>query len=91
MLPQPSVVLVLEAYDAFAPAGRVDHWADGYDPDTGELGQDHQVWELACAELCGWGHYKMRGKLFVHKDEADYQRWLAAAKARQNSTRPAEE
>jgi cytochrome c oxidase subunit 2 len=72
-------------------AGRVDHWADGYDPDTGELGQDHQVWELACAELCGWGHYKMRGKLFVHEDKADYQRWLAAAKARQNSTRPSEE
>ena len=23
--------------------------------------------ELVCAELCGWGHYKMRGKVTVHE------------------------
>lgn len=33
-------------------------------------------WPLACAELCGWGHYKMQGELYVHKNKAEYDRWL---------------
>ena len=33
-------------------------------------------WEIACAELCGLGHYRMKG--FVTVDTAeDYQKWLA--------------
>jgi len=32
--------------------------------------------ELACAELCGLGHYTMRGKITVLKPEA-YEAWLA--------------
>ncbi len=32
-------------------------------------------YEIACAELCGYGHYTMRGFLFVH-DEASYANWL---------------
>ncbi|HJT78130.1 MAG TPA: cytochrome c oxidase subunit II [Gemmataceae bacterium] len=43
-----------------------------------------ETWELACAELCGWGHYKMQGRLFVHKDKADYDRWLKQAAAEQD-------
>ena len=48
-------------------------------------GQTINVWfeatkegeyEIACAELCGLGHYRMRGRVFVHS-EADYQAWLA--------------
>lgn len=31
-------------------------------------------YEIACAELCGFGHYNMRGFLIVH-DSEDYQRW----------------
>jgi cytochrome c oxidase subunit 2 len=30
--------------------------------------------ELACAELCGFGHYTMRGQFIVHSAE-DYDRW----------------
>jgi cytochrome c oxidase subunit 2 len=33
-------------------------------------------YELACAELCGFGHYTMRGKFIVHTPE-DYARWLS--------------
>ena len=29
--------------------------------------------ELVCAELCGWGHYKMRGKVTVHETEAEFE------------------
>ena len=34
-------------------------------------------YEIVCAELCGLGHYKMRGFLTVEESEADYQAWLA--------------
>jgi cytochrome c oxidase subunit 2 len=63
---------------------RIDRWEDGYNPEEGELEEGrHQTWELACAELCGWGHYKMRGKLFVHKDRKDYENWLKKKMAEQ--------
>ena len=29
-----------------------------------------------CAELCGWGHYRMIGRLYVHESYADFQEWL---------------
>lgn len=32
-------------------------------------------YEIGCAELCGMGHYKMRGRVFVHTPE-EYQAWL---------------
>jgi cytochrome c oxidase subunit 2 len=45
-------------------------------------------WELACAELCGWGHYKMRGRLYVYETKEDYLRWLKMAADKQNATKP---
>jgi cytochrome c oxidase subunit II len=32
--------------------------------------------ELACAELCGLGHYRMRARVFVHPQE-EYELWMA--------------
>jgi cytochrome c oxidase subunit 2 len=33
-------------------------------------------YEIACAQMCGWAHYKMRGVVtFLPADE--YQKWLA--------------
>jgi cytochrome c oxidase subunit 2 len=32
--------------------------------------------EIACAQLCGLGHYRMRGTLYLDSPE-DYQKWLA--------------
>jgi cytochrome c oxidase subunit 2 len=69
-------------------------WQDGWDPISKKFldpKEDHsQTWELACAELCGWGHYKMRGKLYVHKDRADYEAWLASVKKNQHLLQPEE-
>ena len=48
-----------------------------------------KVWELACAEFCGARHSFMRGKLYVHKDKADYLDWLKSAEAEQNRYQPA--
>jgi cytochrome c oxidase subunit 2 len=62
----------------FVPAFRVKQDAvPGFDRNrlwfeatrTGEF-------EIACAELCGLGHYRMRGRVFVHTQE-DYERWKA--------------
>ena len=33
-------------------------------------------WEIACAELCGLGHYRMKGFVTVESSE-DFQKWLA--------------
>jgi cytochrome c oxidase subunit 2 len=42
-------------------------------------------YDIVCAELCGWGHYKMKGRVTVHSRQ-DLDRWLAAAKANQEMT-----
>ena len=44
--------------------------------------------ELACAELCGWGHYKMRGMVYIHESKDDYEKWLAHASAEERRTKP---
>lgn len=36
-------------------------------------------YEIACAELCGLGHYKMRG-VFEIKESADFDKWLSGFK-----------
>jgi cytochrome c oxidase subunit 2 len=45
-------------------------------------------YELACAELCGHGHYSMRARVFVHT-QADYDAWVAE-RARATSEQEAE-
>ena len=47
-------------------------------------------WEIACAELCGLGHYRMKGFITVDSPE-DFEKWLAtqaaeAAKEAQESS-----
>ena len=36
---------------------------------------DGATWEIACAQLCGIGHYRMKGQLFVHSKQ-DFQDWM---------------
>ncbi len=40
--------------------------------------------ELVCAELCGWGHYKMRGKVTVHDTQSEFDEWQRRALDDQN-------
>jgi cytochrome c oxidase subunit II len=41
--------------------------------------------DIVCAELCGWGHYKMKGRItFVTRPEFDA--WLARMEAEQEAT-----
>lgn len=39
-------------------------------------GNDSFNYEIACAQLCGIGHYRMRGFVTIHEED-DYQSWLA--------------
>lgn len=43
------------------------------------------AFDLVCAELCGWGHYKMKGRLTVESESA-YKAWLARLQADQSTT-----
>jgi cytochrome c oxidase subunit 2 len=36
---------------------------------------DAGTFDLVCAELCGWGHYKMRGVVTVHETQKDFDEW----------------
>ena len=33
-------------------------------------------WEVACAQLCGIGHYLMRADMVVHP-EGEFEKWMA--------------
>jgi cytochrome c oxidase subunit II len=37
-------------------------------------------YEIACAELCGMGHYRMRAMVRVLSED-DFQRWIKAQEA----------
>jgi cytochrome c oxidase subunit II len=45
------------------------------------------IYDLPCAELCGWGHYKMKGQLTV-QSETDYKAWLENLEKEQTATMP---
>jgi cytochrome c oxidase subunit 2 len=45
-------------------------------------------WEIACKELCGNGHYRMRGRLYVYETREEYDQWLAHAQQEQKSREP---
>lgn len=43
--------------------------------------------DLVCAELCGWGHYKMKGRLVVHDSREEWTAWLQKKYAEQEAAR----
>jgi cytochrome c oxidase subunit 2 len=43
------------------------------------------TYDIVCAEVCGWGHYKMKGRVTV-ESRADFDRWLARIEAEQGAT-----
>jgi cytochrome c oxidase subunit 2 len=44
--------------------------------------QEVRSYEMLCAELCGWGHYKMKARLFADSEE-DFEDWKEKASADQ--------
>jgi cytochrome c oxidase subunit 2 len=47
------------------PGKLIPVWFDALQP---------REYEMLCAELCGWGHYKMKAKLVAHSVE-DFEQW----------------
>ena len=45
-------------------------------------------WEIACAQLCGLGHYRMRGYFTVH-EQADFDAWMGQQVAAALAANPA--
>ena len=43
------------------------------------------VFDIVCAELCGWGHYKMKGRITVESRE-DFDKWLEERYREQTAT-----
>lgn len=43
------------------------------------------VYDLVCAELCGWGHYKMKGRVTI-ESRAKFDEWLAKKYDEQEAT-----
>ena len=35
-----------------------------------------EVWEIACAQLCGLGHYRMKGQYHV-RTKAEFEKWMS--------------
>lgn len=65
-----------------------DQWEDGWRYDEAKKGwvkDPRNIWEIACAELCGWGHTRMKGRLYVHESRNDFLEWLKDAEKRQNA------
>ncbi|MFY9552206.1 MAG: cytochrome c oxidase subunit II [Thermoanaerobaculia bacterium] len=44
-------------------------------------------WEIACAELCGLGHFRMKGFVTVDTPE-DFEKWLAEQASAQEAEQP---
>lgn len=55
------------------PGLRVPVWFDSL---------ENREYEMLCAELCGWGHYKMKAKMVAHSQE-DFDSWKEQASKEQ--------
>ena len=42
------------------------------------------TWDIVCAELCGWGHYKMKGRVTI-ESRAEFDAWLKERQAAQET------
>jgi cytochrome c oxidase subunit 2 len=61
---------------------KTDRWEDA----VNEKGEHdlHYRWEIACAELCGWGHHRMIARVYVHENREDFFKWLKHVEKDQN-------
>ncbi len=43
------------------------------------------AYDIVCAELCGWGHYKMKGRITV-ESRSDFEDWIEQLQTEQNKS-----
>lgn len=66
-------VPVLRIKQDALPGTVIPVWFDALEPGS---------YDLVCAELCGWGHYKMKARVLAAPDE-EFRAWKKQALARQ--------
>jgi cytochrome c oxidase subunit II len=55
--------------------------------ESGKAQEDRAYrWDIPCAELCGWGHYRMIGRVYVHNTQEEFLDWLEQAEKRGHAT-----
>ena len=64
------------------PGMKIPVWFQGTKPSS--------EYDLVCAELCGWGHYKMKGRVIFTKNRREYDDWLRNMQTQQEATKPAQ-
>ena len=64
-------------FDLYVPGMAIPVWFKATETGT---------FDLVCAELCGWGHYKMKGRLTV-ESRTDHDAWLDKMFADQEATK----
>lgn len=84
------ILLELESadvlHDFFVPSLRVKQDAvPGSRINMWFMAKETGQYDLVCAELCGWGHYKMKGRITIEPREA-YEAWLAETYQKQIAT-----
>lgn len=72
--------------------GAMKHVAGTNIPDTQPVYvlADADPYDIYCAAYCGTNHSIMRSRVIVHRDQADFNRWLAEAIASDNTGPPEE-
>jgi cytochrome c oxidase subunit 2 len=50
--------------------------------------KEEGTFDLVCAELCGWGHYKMKGRITI-ESRAQFDQWLTEKYRQQEATKHA--
>jgi cytochrome c oxidase subunit 2 len=62
-------------------SGSRQMWLDGMGRDENDkpVPDKSVIWDIACAELCGWGHWRMIGRVYVHSTQEDFLEWLEQA------------
>lgn len=77
------IMLNLKAKDVihsfYLPSFRIKHDANpGYVTRLWFQAKELGTFEIACSQMCGWAHYKMRGEMTIVSD-GDYEKWLTEA------------
>jgi cytochrome c oxidase subunit 2 len=72
----PTLANVVQAKDS---SGQPIWYDAGGRDDKGRPLDQQLIWDIPCAELCGWGHFRMIGRVYVHPSEEDFLSWLTQA------------
>ncbi len=66
------------------PGLTIPVWFDSDQPCPKDSGGHYVPYDLVCAELCGWGHTKMRGEVTIYDTQEEFDEWMKNALAEQN-------